>query len=119
MQFLGVFQFLLAFYILFYEYKRGSLSIFLWGPLLMMFGIPHMITSFVSEREFPDWVINYASLFAIVSEALYLFTMLVLNQKNGRFDLVKSLRLTRNSRIEGVQLGWTFMFFMALSPYLP
>ena len=118
MQFLGVFQFLLAFYILFYEYKRGSLSIFLWGPLLMMFGIPHMITSFVSEREFPDWVINYASLFAIVSEALYLFTMLVLNQKNGRFDLVKSLRLTRNSRIEGVQLGWTFMFFMALSPYL-
>ncbi|MDH2926804.1 O-antigen polymerase [Lonepinella koalarum] len=62
---LGMMQFFLILFICKREYDHNSLSVFLWATLLMMFGIPHLLTTFSNETGYLPWVIDDASVFVI------------------------------------------------------
>lgn len=87
----AVIQLLLNLYILFYEFKRASASVFLWGVLLLMFGVPHFATSFEKSMQYPSWVYVGASLFAIGLMIIYLGTMFLLEKSKGKSALIASL----------------------------
>lgn len=71
---LAITQFLLITIIVFQEYRRKSIGVFLWAMLLILFGIMHLSTVIASYHDYPMWVYNYASLFVIIFCMLYIIT---------------------------------------------
>lgn len=67
-------QLFLIIFIIYVEYLRKSVSIFLWSMLLILFGVMHSFTVFSGSSNFPAWVYDRASLFVIGFCTLYLFT---------------------------------------------
>lgn len=68
----AVLQFLFILLVLCHEFRRRSTSIFLWGTLMVMFGIPHLLMLLVGEVEYPTWVLNKASVFVSLFCIFYL-----------------------------------------------
>jgi len=70
--------------IAFFEYKRGSLSVFLWATLLVMFGIPHFASVLFGLHEYEPIVMMLASVFVILFNFMYLATrVIVVGRKRG------------------------------------
>lgn len=59
------------------EYRRKSISIFLWAMLFVLFGLMHFITVLSNSAKFPLWVYDNASLFVICFCFIYLITRAV------------------------------------------
>ena len=57
-----------------YEYRKKWVSVFLWGTLLVMFGLPHFIGILFNTTSYDPEVMIKASLFAILFNTLYLLT---------------------------------------------
>lgn len=76
MEFLAVILALLALggigYILYWEIKQKSVSVFLWATLLFMFGLTNFRDSVVGNDRFGEDVIAEASLFVVLFCSLYL-----------------------------------------------
>jgi hypothetical protein len=72
--FLAVIQLISLISVVFYEYRRGSISVFLWATLLAMFGIPHTLTIVMIRLSYPIYVYNKASVFALIFNLIYLIT---------------------------------------------
>lgn len=66
-------------WIVFYEYKRKYISLFLWATLLILFGIPHFISSLSQNPEYGNEVMIQASIFVILFNLVYLFMRLILS----------------------------------------
>ena len=62
---LGIIQLLLIGFILISEIKRKSPAVFLWATLIIMFGIPHLVTAIFEDMNYSSAVIAQASLFVI------------------------------------------------------
>lgn len=69
----GFIQMLLLGYIFFKEVTKKSPALFLWATLMIMFGVPHFITSVFKDTVYSDDVILDASIFAIAFSLLYIF----------------------------------------------
>lgn len=65
----------------YFEYKRGSISVFLWATLLVMFGLPHLASSLVGSATYGPDVTIQASLFVISFNIVYFSTRLVLKDR--------------------------------------
>lgn len=89
---LGVIQFFIISFITAYEFKNKSPVVFLWGTLLLMFGIMHMITSITGDFMFPESVLNEASFFVIIFSVLY-FLFRVFFIKANKISLKKVFRI--------------------------
>lgn len=69
---LAFIQLILIVAIAYLEYRRKSVSIFLWAMLLGLFGLMHFITVVSNSAEYPLWVYDSASLFVIGFCIIYL-----------------------------------------------
>ena len=75
---LAITQFLLITIIVFQEYRRKSIGVFLWAMLLILFGIMHLSTVISNYHDYPMWVYNHASLFVILFCLFYMVTRKIL-----------------------------------------
>lgn len=81
MFFLGLFQLLLTILICLFEYKKGSISLFLWGTLLLLFSIPHFLEIFIDNNLFNEKILLESSVFVILFNSLYIITRLIFSKK--------------------------------------
>lgn len=81
----GLVQMLLLGCILFREANKKSPAVFLWATLMVMFGVPHFVTSLFGDITYSDGVICEASLFVIAFSLFYLFT-----RSNKRVSLAQT-----------------------------
>lgn len=77
---LGTIQFASISIIAFLEYKARSLSLFLWGTLLIMFGFPHLFVILLGISGYDELVMIKASLFVILFNIVYLITRMILTK---------------------------------------
>lgn len=76
------------------EYKLKSVSLVLWGGLLVFFLLPHAVDIFIGPPEYTLNTYNKASLFAFLFNIIYLTTRLLLaNSKKIRLLDFKSSKL--------------------------
>ncbi|GEM_PF-759084 len=109
---LGLLQLFTILYICIFEYKNNFTSVFIWGTLLIVFGLPHFITGLTGHKYFSVEVINKASMFVILFNLIYLIIKYVLSiSTNKKFNygfehnffnfkntLNRSNRLTKNNK---------------------
>ncbi len=68
--------------IAYFEYKKGSLSIFLWATLLVMFGLPHFVSVLFGLYDYEPTVMMLASVFVILFNFVYLVVRVILIGRN-------------------------------------
>lgn len=66
----------------YYEYRKGSLSIFLWATLLLMFGVPHLVSVLIGSTTYGPDITAQASAFVICFNTVYLTTRLLLKGRS-------------------------------------
>ena len=76
---LGMLQLLSIIIISIYEYNKRSIVIFLWATLLIMFGIPHLLSIMTNTSDYSDDIMIKASIFVIMFNLLYIITKKFLN----------------------------------------
>lgn len=117
---LAIFQFLLITFISINEFKRRSVSVFLWAMLFVVFGLMHCVTVLSSEYDYPMWVYDSASVFVISFCLIYMMTrsITMIRCKNS-IDLYGDIRLSweRQSLSNRKYLYITFCLFVFLSSY--
>lgn len=116
--YLAFVQLAIIFFIVLYEYKNASISIFLWATLLLMFGIPHFIAVLTQTFIYPEDVYIYASLFVIIFNLLYIMTRYLFIVVFGKWkvlDLLKEQIKDNNTLLkqskESKRLYITLLFF--------
>ncbi|MGD6961104.1 O-antigen polymerase [Fictibacillus phosphorivorans] len=77
---LGILQLVLIILIILYEYKMKSVLIFLWGTLLILFGMPHFLEVLFLSSGYTIQTLNTASLFVIIFNLLYVITRLIISK---------------------------------------
>lgn len=77
---LGFFQLITIVIICIYEYNQRSVAIFLWGTLLIMFGIPHILGIIINTNDYSQLIIIKASIFAILFNLMYIFLRYTTNR---------------------------------------
>lgn len=87
---LGIMQFLSIAINCIYELKKKSTAIFLWAVLIVMFGIPHMLSTMMGTYKYSDTTMKYASVFVILFCLIYLLTRYIVtrNKENDKRDKV-------------------------------
>lgn len=90
--FLGILQFIFMSINCVYELKRKSSATFLWGVLIVMFGIPHMLSTIMKTYKYSSETMKEASIFVILFCLIYLVTRYIINRKktnnkNTKIDL--------------------------------
>lgn len=110
----GFAQFVLMIYILLNEIKIKSPAVYLWATLTVMFGVPHLLTSFSLNVEFSPAVIAEAGLFVSLFCLLYI---LVRHKRKCEF-----VSLINQNKPAGVESDYTnsileiiCLFFFVLS----
>ena len=77
-----------------YEYKRGSIGVFLWAMLLLNFALPHLFTVLTGTEIYSQKTYSEASVFVIVFTALYLLTKYISDRlRNSPKDCFASVQL--------------------------
>ena len=95
---LGIIQLLLIGFILISEIKRKSPAVFLWATLIIMFGIPHLVTAIFEDMNYSSAVIAQASLFVIGFCIIYLLirkkrTVNFVKLEENKFFLIHSSKI--------------------------
>lgn len=122
---LGLMQFLLIAVILLYEFHNKSSSMFLWATLMLMFGMPHLLTSFTGDYKYNNTVISWASVFVIVFGLLYLGVRIIIGkniQKTNRdyfmYENLKSLVAEDNSKHSTLTIVLVIVVILKLYPFI-
>ncbi|MFC4386579.1 O-antigen polymerase [Gracilibacillus marinus] len=100
---LGILQLVLIILIILYEYKMKSILIFLWGALLILFGVPHFLEVLFRSSGYTIQTLNTASLFVILFNFLYIITRSILS-KNQNIELVEDEYKNKGGNRKLVQL---------------
>lgn len=116
---LGIIQLLLIIHILISEVTRKSPAVFLWATLIIMFGLPHLITVIFEDMEYSTTVITSASLFVIGFCLVY---MLIRRRKKVNFVNLKDnkLFLIENTGVENTVFEYLCftLFLIAIIGYI-
>lgn len=75
---LAVIQLLSIIVIAIYEYNKKSIVVFLWATLLVMFGIPHLLSILTQTSNYSDNIMIKASIFVIMFNIFYIITKIPL-----------------------------------------
>lgn len=70
--FLGILQFILITAVLIFEYRKKSLSTFLWAIIFLIFAVAHLKTCLLKSADYSNDILNEASIYAICFTVLYL-----------------------------------------------
>lgn len=96
--FLAFIQLITIILICIYEYKKKYISIFLWGTLLIMYGVPHFLSVVFKKISYDEEVVIKASIFVILFNLLYLFTKFLI------FDITKNISTYKTTLVEKIKL---------------
>lgn len=101
-QLLGIIQFIIILWILAYEYKKGSISLYLWATLLLMVGIAHLIFVFFKSQSYSELVYLKSNIFNLGFISLYFITRVFLIQisKNNIISSLKTINQNKESKNE-------------------
>jgi hypothetical protein len=99
---MALFQFTTIAVIILYEYKRKSISIFLWATLMVMFGVPHLISVLFGLNNYEPTVTMIASMYAIMFNIAYLATRIITTGQKSKPDFIieDSVNLKTNASIK-------------------
>lgn len=75
---LGMMQLISIIVVSIYEYHKKSITIFLWATLLVMFGMPHLLSIITNTSNYSDDIMIKASIFVIIFNFLYMMTKIFL-----------------------------------------
>lgn len=79
--FLGVMQFISIAINCIYELKKKSSAIFMWAVLMVMFGIPHLLSTISGSYKYSSATIKEASIFVILFCLIYWIIRYISNMK--------------------------------------
>lgn len=95
--FLGIVQFICIAINCIYELRKNSTAVFLWAVLMVMFGIPHLLSTLLTTYKYSKSTINEASVFVILFCVIYLLIRLVSKRK---YDKIQNKDLSKNEICE-------------------
>lgn len=126
---LGIMQLISIIGISVYEFRKKSLSVFLWATLLIMFGFPHTVSIITQTANYSDDVIIKASIFVILFNIFYIFSKSALyrffsknetlewSNKNLYNQRVFILNIRRKKRLERLYFTLLLISFLILTYY--
>ena len=89
---LGIIQFIIITINCIYELKKKSSAVFLWAVLLIMFGIPHMLSTLMGTYNYTISTMKEASIFVILFNIVYWLVRNIFNNtKNIKEDKLQLL----------------------------
>ena len=74
----GVMQFLLISWICYFEFRNKSSVVFLWGTLLIIYGVMHIFASFIGDINYDDAILLDASVFVVLFCCFYICTRILI-----------------------------------------
>jgi len=101
---LAFIQLVLIVSIVIFEYKNGSVVIFLWATLLIMFGFPHFISVLTRTLVYPEDVYLYASLFVTLFNLIYIITRYLLKIMFRSYNAIDSIKEGLNKGILNTEM---------------
>ncbi|MGL5751693.1 MAG: O-antigen polymerase [Paraclostridium sp.] len=75
----GLLQLISIVVVIFYEYTKKYISVFMWGTLLILFGVPHFIAILFNKYEYNEEVMIQASIFVILFNLVYLVSRIIIS----------------------------------------
>src|SRR5690554_2285512 len=87
---LSFIQLLTIILICIYEYKKKYVSLFLWGTLLIMFGIPHFLSIVTNNYIYTTEVMIKASFFVILFNSVYFVSRLSITLMTRKRIIIES-----------------------------
>src|SRR5699024_10974500 len=116
---LGLIQFIIILLITLFEYHIGSLSVFLWATLLLLFGLPHLIEGATGIFTYSSIVFNKASLFVILFSLIYLlmkhfYYHFYFNNRDKQNAVLKGsgVNLEINEKLEKSHINKRFIIYI-------
>lgn len=88
---LAIIQFILIGITILFEYRRGSISVFLWAMLLIMVGFAHLSNIISGSEKYPEQVYIQASIFGILFIIIYLI-MRNIDIFSEKVNVMKNIR---------------------------
>lgn len=77
---LGLIQLISIMVVLFYEYSKKYISVFMWAAILVLFGIPHFIAILLSKYNYNEESMIKASVFAIFFNLIYIISRITISK---------------------------------------
>ena len=96
--FLGIIQFISIAGCCMYELKIKSSAVFLWAVLLIMFGIPHMLSAIMGTYSYTTSTMREASIFVILFTIIYLLVRYIFRNKKSTQGKEDKLQLLENEQ---------------------
>ena len=115
--FLGLIQFIIIVICCVYELKIKSTSVFLWAVLLLMFGIPHMLSTIMGTYNYATSTMQEASVFVIMFAIIYLLVRYIFRNKK-RTEEGKKLQLTEDEHKEMKKFMYVLFIIMIIIVFI-
>lgn len=111
--FLASIQFLVLVYIILYEYKQGSASIFLWAMNFIVIGVGGILAIVVEPKHsFHTYIKGY--IYSIVFVVIYILTRVILNAYSKK-KLIKRIQENLIKKGDEISVSPIFKFLSFLS----
>ena len=111
--FLASIQFLVLIYIILYEYRQGSASIFLWAMNLIVMGVGGILAIIVEPKHsFDTYAKGY--IYSIVFMIMYILTRVILNTYSKK-KLIKRIQENLIKKGDKISVSPIFKFLSFLS----
>lgn len=120
---LGVMQLISIIFVSIYEYNKKSIAVFLWATLLVMFGIPHVLSILTGTFDYGDDVMIKASIFVVLFNFLYIIIKFILYEfakdcngfsKDVSVSNVK-ISIVANGRFKRLNLLYFFLLLLSFA----
>jgi len=98
--FLASMQFLVLIYIILYEYRQGSVSIFLWSMNLIVIGVGGIL-AIVIEPKYSFYTYTKGYIFSILFMCIYILTRVILNTYSKK----KLIKRIQENLIKGSEIS--------------
>ena len=120
---LGIAQFMIIAYICVFEFKRKSSSIFLWATLMIMFGVMHLITSFIGDDVYSNSVLIEASIFVILFCFVYIICRMVFSRNIKErnvftYNNMRNSLLNNHNKLNFFFYAYILVFVFKIFPYI-
>lgn len=100
-----------------FEYKKKSISIFMWATLLLMFGVPHFLAVLLKNSVYNEQVMMKSSLFVILFNFVYIISKIVIvkSVKHNRLRNEEKFRSVNNLSNDKFNKVLYYNFFILLT----
>lgn len=98
--FLGIMQLIMICITLIFEYKKKSISVFLWAMLLIIFGVTHLITCIIGSQIYSNEVLNISSCYTIIFCIIYLIGRIITGKNINNVIIINKENIGNTKNIK-------------------